>query len=171
MLLTRRLPFRVAKRVLLKQRHCTVDVLISSQRQWTPLLLCWPRCYSADAAASVDSLPRDAHVVIAGGGVVGCSVAYHLAKAGWKDIVLLEQGRSVTCADDGKCSVSVQSQYSLKGDISVWKQEIQSYLSLMSSPETAKKTKNTTTVKRIYYRFSLRDLPVNQNATFLCYQK
>ena len=37
--------------------------------------------------------PRQARVVIVGGGIVGCSVAYHLAKAGWKDVVLLEQGR------------------------------------------------------------------------------
>ena len=37
--------------------------------------------------------PRHARVVIVGGGIVGCSVAYHLAKAGWKDVVLLEQGR------------------------------------------------------------------------------
>ncbi len=37
--------------------------------------------------------PKKARVVIVGGGIVGCSVAYHLAKAGWKDVVLLEQGR------------------------------------------------------------------------------
>ncbi len=37
--------------------------------------------------------PSHARAVIIGGGIVGCSVAYHLAKAGWKDIVLLEQGR------------------------------------------------------------------------------
>ena len=29
--------------------------------------------------------------VIIGGGVVGCSVLYHLAKAGWKDILLVER--------------------------------------------------------------------------------
>ncbi|MFV2000963.1 MAG: FAD-dependent oxidoreductase, partial [Acidimicrobiia bacterium] len=34
----------------------------------------------------------DANVVVIGGGVVGCSVLYHLAKAGWKDILLLERG-------------------------------------------------------------------------------
>jgi len=34
----------------------------------------------------------DANVVVVGGGVVGCSVLYHLAKAGWKDILLLERG-------------------------------------------------------------------------------
>jgi len=35
--------------------------------------------------------PRSARVVIVGGGVIGCSVAYHLAHAGWKDVVLLER--------------------------------------------------------------------------------
>ncbi len=35
--------------------------------------------------------PSQARVVIIGGGVVGCSVAYHLAKQGWKDVVLLER--------------------------------------------------------------------------------
>ena len=34
-----------------------------------------------------------ARVVIVGGGIAGCSVAYHLAKLGWQDILLLEQGR------------------------------------------------------------------------------
>jgi len=32
-----------------------------------------------------------ARVVVVGGGVVGCSVLYHLAKMGWRDIVLLER--------------------------------------------------------------------------------
>ena len=36
-------------------------------------------------------LPTQARVVIIGGGVVGCSVAYHLTKLGWKDVVLLER--------------------------------------------------------------------------------
>ncbi len=37
------------------------------------------------------SFPAQARVVIIGGGVIGCSVAYHLAKLGWKDVVLLER--------------------------------------------------------------------------------
>ena len=32
-------------------------------------------------------------MVVVGGGVVGCSVAYHLTKLGWTDVLLLEQGR------------------------------------------------------------------------------
>jgi len=39
------------------------------------------------------SVPSQARVVIIGGGIMGCSTAYHLAKSGWKDVVLLEQGR------------------------------------------------------------------------------
>ncbi len=36
-------------------------------------------------------LPTKARVVIIGGGVIGCSVAYHLTKKGWSDVVLLER--------------------------------------------------------------------------------
>ena len=36
-------------------------------------------------------LPAHAKVVIVGGGVVGCSLAYHLTKFGWTDVVLLER--------------------------------------------------------------------------------
>lgn len=39
----------------------------------------------------MNPLPSHARVVIVGGGVIGCSVAYHLAKLGWTDIVLLER--------------------------------------------------------------------------------
>jgi glycine cleavage system aminomethyltransferase T/glycine/D-amino acid oxidase-like deaminating enzyme len=36
-------------------------------------------------------LPERARVVIVGGGIIGCSTAYHLAHMGWKDVVLLER--------------------------------------------------------------------------------
>ncbi|WP_432470343.1 GcvT family protein [Amphritea sp. HPY] len=41
-------------------------------------------------------LPTSAQVVIVGGGVIGCSVAYHLTKLGFTDVVLLER-RQLTC--------------------------------------------------------------------------
>lgn len=36
-------------------------------------------------------LPNHARVVIIGGGIIGCSVAYHLTKLGWRDVALLER--------------------------------------------------------------------------------
>jgi 4-methylaminobutanoate oxidase (formaldehyde-forming) len=36
-------------------------------------------------------LPTQSRVVIIGGGIVGCSVAYHLGKIGWKDVTVLER--------------------------------------------------------------------------------
>ncbi|MBI2800370.1 MAG: GcvT family protein [Gammaproteobacteria bacterium] len=38
-----------------------------------------------------DRLPTSAQVVIIGGGVIGCSIAYHLTKLGIRDVVLLER--------------------------------------------------------------------------------
>jgi 4-methylaminobutanoate oxidase (formaldehyde-forming) len=44
----------------------------------------------------VSDLPSSARVVIIGGGISGCSVAYHLTELGWTDVVLLER-RQLTC--------------------------------------------------------------------------
>ena len=41
-------------------------------------------------------LPSEARVVIIGGGIVGCSIAYHLVKLGWSDVLLLER-KQLTC--------------------------------------------------------------------------
>ena len=39
----------------------------------------------------MSNIPKHARVIIVGGGVIGCSVAYHLTKLGWKDVLLLER--------------------------------------------------------------------------------
>src|SRR5438876_3966900 len=38
-------------------------------------------------------LPAETKFLIVGGGIVGCSIAYHLTRFGWKDVVLLEQNQ------------------------------------------------------------------------------
>ncbi len=44
-----------------------------------------------EETATSKKLPSHAKVVVIGGGVVGCSILFHLAKFGWKDVVLLER--------------------------------------------------------------------------------
>ena len=52
-----------------------------------------PSSDMTSAAPSKAQLPGRAQVVIVGGGVIGCSVAYHLAEAGWTDVVLIERDK------------------------------------------------------------------------------
>ena len=46
---------------------------------------------SAEQQSQQQKLPATARVVIVGGGVMGCGLAYHLAHEGWSDVVLLEK--------------------------------------------------------------------------------
>jgi Glycine/D-amino acid oxidases (deaminating) len=39
----------------------------------------------------MSNLPEPARVIIIGGGVIGCSVAFHFSKLGWKEVLLLER--------------------------------------------------------------------------------
>jgi len=51
---------------------------------------------TAAASISPASLPSGAEVVVIGGGIMGCSTAYHLAKFGCRDVVVLER-KQLTC--------------------------------------------------------------------------
>src|SRR6201989_660315 len=46
----------------------------------------------ATAAATTDPLPSSARAVIVGAGIVGASGAHHLAREGWTDLVIVDQG-------------------------------------------------------------------------------
>lgn len=56
-------------------------------------------------------MPRAAGVVIIGGGVMGTSLAYHLACRGQRDVLLLERGRVFGEGATGKCAGGVRHQF------------------------------------------------------------
>lgn len=58
-----------------------------------------------------------ARVVVIGGGVVGCSVVYHLARAGWTDVVLLERSELTS----GSTWHAAGGMHTLNGDPNVAK--------------------------------------------------
>lgn len=58
-----------------------------------------------------------AKVVIIGGGVVGCSVLYHLTKFGWRDVVLLERSELTS----GSTWHAAGSMHTINGDPNVAK--------------------------------------------------
>jgi len=61
-------------------------------------------------------VPTQAQVVIIGGGVIGCSVAYHLTKLGWRDVVLLEQTQ-LTAGTTWHAAGLIVSGFSTETDI------------------------------------------------------
>ena len=60
-------------------------------------------------------MKTDARVVVVGGGVVGASVLYHLTKAGWSDVVLVER----TELTAGSTWHSAGGMHTLNGDPNV----------------------------------------------------
>jgi dimethylglycine dehydrogenase len=60
-------------------------------------------------------MPGSARVVVIGGGVVGVSVLYHLTKAGWKDVLLIERGE-LTC---GSTWHAAGGMHTINGDPNV----------------------------------------------------
>src|SRR5215467_1500741 len=57
-------------------------------------------------------MKRTAEVVIVGGGVIGLSIAYHLAKRGVKDIVVFEKEAMVGAGSTGRCAGGFRHQFS-----------------------------------------------------------
>jgi sarcosine oxidase subunit beta len=62
-------------------------------------------------------LPATADVVIIGGGVMGASTAYHLALAGWKDVVLLERDQLLGQGATGRCAGGVRYQFATEVNV------------------------------------------------------
>ena len=57
-------------------------------------------------------MTRTAEVAIVGGGIMGCSIAWHLASRGMKDIVVFEREEMLGTGATGKCAGGVRLQFS-----------------------------------------------------------
>lgn len=64
-------------------------------------------------------LPKTSDVVIIGGGVMGASTAYHLAKRGFKNIVLLEKENHFGTGATGRCAGGVRYQFSTEINVTL----------------------------------------------------
>ena len=60
--------------------------------------------------------PKTASVVIIGGGVVGCSIAYHLARRGQRDVVVVER-ETIGSGTTSKAAGGIRAQFSLEAEI------------------------------------------------------
>src|SRR5438445_292548 len=60
--------------------------------------------------------PKTASVVIIGGGVVGCSVAYHLARRGLRDVVVVER-ETVGSGTTSKAAGGIRVQFPIEAEI------------------------------------------------------
>jgi sarcosine oxidase subunit beta len=61
-------------------------------------------------------LPRTASAAVIGGGVVGCSIAYHLARRGLRDVVVLE-GEAVGSGTTSKAAGGIRAQFPTETEI------------------------------------------------------
>src|ERR671911_487229 len=62
------------------------------------------------------SVPGTASVVVIGGGVVGCSIAYHLARRGQRDVVVLERD-AVGAGTTSKAAGGIRAQFPTEAEI------------------------------------------------------
>ena len=60
-----------------------------------------------------EAAPAHAQAVVIGGGIVGTSVAYHLTKRGWRDVVLVERAELISGTTWHAAGLMMQVQYAL----------------------------------------------------------
>jgi sarcosine oxidase subunit beta len=72
---------------------------------------------AADGLRSADELPGSADAVVVGGGVMGASTAYHLARRGLRDVVLLEREPHLGAMSTGACAGGIRHQFATETNI------------------------------------------------------
>ncbi len=72
------------------------------------------------------AIPRAASAVIIGGGVVGCSIAYHLAHRGLRDVVVVER-ETVGAGATSKAAGGIRAQFSTETEVRVSLEAIRAF--------------------------------------------
>jgi len=93
--------------------------------------------------------PPTASVVVVGGGVMGASTAYHLARAGVRDVVLLERERFFGLGATGRCAGGIRHQFATEINIRL------SLLSLRMLDALEDETGQPALVRKVGYLFVL----------------
>jgi sarcosine oxidase, subunit beta len=91
-----------------------------------------------------------AEVVIVGGGIMGASIAYHLARAGITDVIVLESGE-IACGSSGKPLGGVRVQFSDRANIELGLRSLHAY------GRFAEEIGKDIGLQRVGYLFALRD--------------
>src|SRR6266704_3215935 len=94
-----------------------------------------------------------AEVVIIGGGIVGLSIAYHLAKRGMTDVVVLEKENMCGTGSTGRCAGGFRHQFSTEVNIKL------SLLSVKMIEEFAEEMDQPIDFHQDGYLFLLKDSP------------
>lgn len=70
-----------------------------------------------------------AEVVIIGGGVIGCAIAYYLARAGCRDVVVLEQSY-LASGSTGRCGAGVRQQWGTETNCTLARESVRRFETL-----------------------------------------
>src|SRR5262245_50460055 len=97
------------------------------------------------------TIPDTAEVVVIGGGVMGASTAYHLAKRGVQNIVLLEREHFFGLGATGRCAGGIRHQFATEINIRL------SLHSLRMLDELEAETGQPALVRKCGYLFVLTD--------------
>ncbi len=79
-------------------------------------------------------MKRSADIVVIGGGVVGCSIAYQLAKLGQRNVVIVEKDQ-VASGASGRCPGGFRQQWSTRADILLMSASIRMFTHLQDELE------------------------------------
>jgi glycine/D-amino acid oxidase-like deaminating enzyme len=102
------------------------------------------------AAPAIPMLPAEARIVVGGGGIAGCSTAYHLARLGEENALLLEQGR-LTCGTTWHAAGLVGQMRPNRNMTRMSKYGIELYATLEAETGLATSWKTCGSVKRRAY--------------------